>query len=112
MCALLEFVRYVNLFVKDDASGEVQRQKLFWVYYPEARPLLATNVVLNPYNPGQQMSFDDLFIKRLFHSYIIAEENVYNNRVISTYLTGRDAMLESKRIEDKIFNFEQDLWEY
>jgi gliding motility associated protien GldN len=106
ICPIREFVR------QDDASGEVQRRKLFWIYYPEARPLLTTNVVLNPYNPGQQMSFDDLFIKRLFHSYIIAEENVYNNRVISTYLTGRDAMLESKRIEDKIFNFEQDLWEY
>ena len=106
ICPIREFFR------EGDTSGEVQRQKLFWVYYPEARPLLATNVVLNPYNPAQQMSFDDLFIKRLFHSYIVAEENVYNNRLINAYLSGKDAMLESKRIEDKIFNFEQDLWEY
>ena len=93
-------------------SGEVRREKLFWIYYPEARPLLATNVVLNPYNAAQQLSFDDLFIKRMFHSYIVAEENVYNNRLINSYLTGKDAMLESKRIEEEIFNFEQDLWEY
>ena len=106
ICPVREFVR------DGDTSGQVQRQKLFWVYYPEARPLLATNVVMNPYNPGQQMSFDDLFIKRMFHSYIIGEENIYNNRVINSYLSGKDAMLESKRIEDKIFNFEQDLWEY
>ena len=106
ICPIREYIR------EGDTSGEVQRQKLFWVYYPEARPLLATNVVLNPYNPAQQMSFDDLFIKRLFHSYIVSEENVYNNRNINAYLSGKDAMLESKRIEDKIFNFEQDLWEY
>ena len=106
ICPIREFVR------EGDTSGEVQRQKLFWIYYPEARPLLATNIVLNPYNAAQQMSFDDLFIKRLFHSYVVAEENVYNNRLINSYLSGRDAMLESKKIEDEIFNYEQDLWEY
>lgn len=106
ICPIREFTR------EGDISGEIQREKLFWVYYPEARPILATNVALNPYNPAQQMSFDDLFVKRLFHSYVVAEENVYNNRVINSYLTGIDAMLESKRIEEEIFNFEQDLWEY
>jgi gliding motility associated protien GldN len=106
ICPIREFVR------AGDASGQVQRQKLFWIYYPEARPLLSTNLVLNPYNSAQQMSFDDLFIKRTFNSYIVIEENVYNNRDISAYLSGKDAMLESLRIEEKIFNYEQDLWEY
>lgn len=106
ICPIREFVR------EGDTSGEVQRTKLFWIYYPEARPLLATNLVLNQYNPALQMSFDDLFIKRLFNSYVVKEENVYDNRDISAYLSGKDAMLESKKIENKIFNFEQDLWEY
>lgn len=106
ICPIREFVR------AGDASGQVQRQKLFWVYYPEARPLLSTNLVLNPYNSAQQVSFDDLFIKRTFNSYIVIEENVFNNRDISAYLSGKEAMLESKRIEDKIFDYEQDLWEY
>lgn len=106
ICPIREFVR------EGDATGQVQRQKLFWVYYPEARPLLATNLVLNPYNPAQQMTFDDLFIKRFFNSYIVAQENIKNNRQISSYLTGKDAMLESKRIESEIFDYEQDLWEY
>lgn len=48
----------------------------------------------------------------MFNSYIVKESNMYNNRDISSYLVGKDAMLESKRIEDKIFNYEQDLWEY
>ena len=106
ICPIREFVR-VN-----DETGQVMRQKVFWVYYPEARDLLATNLILNPNNDASQLSFDDMFIKRYFNSYIVQELNVYNNRKIDTYLTGKDAMLESKRIEDEIFNFEQDLWEY
>jgi gliding motility associated protien GldN len=106
ICPIREFVR------PGDSPDQVQRQKLFWVYYPEARPLLSTNLVLNPYNSAQQVSFDDVFVKRTFNSYVVEEENVYNNRGISSYLTGKEAMLESKRIEDKIFNYEQDLWEY
>ncbi|MBN1986347.1 MAG: gliding motility protein GldN [Prolixibacteraceae bacterium] len=106
ICPIREYVR------ENDVSGEVQRQKVFWVYYPEVRDLLSTNLVLNPNNDASQMSFDDLFIKRYFNSYIVQESNVYNNREISAYLTGKNAMLESKRIENEIFNFEQDLWEY
>ena len=106
ICPIREFVR------AGDSPDQVQREKLFWIYYPEARPLLSTNLVLNPYNSAQQVSFDDLFIKRTFNSYVVEEENVYNNRGISAYLSGKNAMLESKRIEDKIFNYEQDLWEY
>ncbi len=106
ICPIREYVR------EGDASGQITRQKVFWVYYPEARPLLATNLVLNPYNDARQHSFDDIFIKRMFSSYVVKESNVYNNRDISAYLQGKEAMLESKRIEEKIFNFEQDLWEY
>jgi gliding motility associated protien GldN len=106
ICPIREYMR------EGDTSGEVQRQKLFWIYFPEARPLLATNLTLNPFNDARQQSFDDVFIKRMFNSYIVKESNMYNNRDISDYLVGKEAMLESKRIEGQIFNFEQDLWEY
>lgn len=106
ICPIREFVR------ENDETNQVQRQKVFWVYYPEVRDLLATNLILNPYNQAMSMSFDDLFIKRFFNSYVVKESNVYNNRDISAYLSGKQAMLESKRIESEIFNFEQDLWEY
>jgi gliding motility associated protien GldN len=106
ICPIQEFLR------QDVEGSPLQRRKVFWVYYPEARRLLAGNQVFNPYNDARRMTFDDLFIKRYFNSYIVQESNVYNNRTISQYLSGKDAMLESKRLEDKIFNFEQDLWEY
>lgn len=106
ICPIREFVR------EGDETGQLQRQKVFWVYYPEARNLLATNTAFNPYNEAKSMSFDELFIKRFFNSYVVKESNVYNNRDISAYLSGKEAMLESKKIEEEIFNFEQDLWEY
>lgn len=107
ICPIQEYYRD-----QDINRENVQRRQVFWIYYPEARELLASRPVVNPHNTVFSMSFDDLFIKRKFNSYIVKESNVYNNRAISQYLSGRDAMLESKRIEQEIFNFEQDLWEY
>ncbi|HKJ79006.1 MAG TPA: gliding motility protein GldN, partial [Prolixibacteraceae bacterium] len=106
ICPIREYTR------NNDPTGEVVRQQVFWVYFPEARDLLATNLALNPYNGARSLSYDDLFIKRMFNSYIVKESNLYNNRFITAYLSGREAMLESKRIESKIFEFEQDLWAY
>ena len=106
ICPIQEFYR------EEIEDSPVQRRRVFWIYYPEARELLAAHEVFNPYNDSRRMSFDDLFIKRYFNSYIVQESNVQNNRLISQYLQGKNAMLESKRIEEKIFNFEQDLWEY
>ncbi len=107
ICPIREYYR------DEDINKEnAQRSQVFWIYFPESRDLLASNAVMNPDNTAQNMSFDDLFIKRKFNSYVVKESNVYNNRAISQYLSGRDAMLESKRIEQEIFNYEQDLWEY
>jgi gliding motility associated protien GldN len=106
ICPIQEFYR------EGDDSRAVQRRKVFWVYYPETRNMLAKSQAFNFSNDAKRISFDDLFVKRYFNSYIVQESNVFNNRAINQYLSGKNAMLESKRIEDKIFNFEQDLWEY
>lgn len=106
ICPIQEFYR------DDDVNQEnVQRRQVFWIYYPEARDLLAANEVYNPGKSNDE-SFDDVFLKRIFNSYIVKEENVYNNRSIVDYLSGKDAMRESQRIENSIFTFEQNLWEY
>jgi len=107
ICPIQEFYR------EGDTNQEsVQRRQVFWIYYPEARDLMAANAVFNPLNTARNASFDDIFLKRKFNSYIVKEENIYNNRDISQYLSGKDAMLESKRIESSIFDYEQNLWEY
>lgn len=100
-------------FRDEDVNQEtVLRQPVFWVYYPEARELLASNEVFNTQNTARNSTYDDLFLKRIFTSYILKESNIYNNRSISQYLSGKDAMLESKRIENDLFDYEQNLWEY
>ena len=97
---------------EDVNQATVRRQPVFWIYYPEARELMAANEVFNTQNTARNSSYDDLFLKRVFTSYILKETNIYNNRSITQYLSGRDAMLESKRIENDIFDYEQNLWEY
>lgn len=97
---------------EDKNQETILRKKLFWVYYPEIRPLLAKYESLNFYNGARSFSFDDLFLTRRFDSYIVKEENVYNNRSIEQYASGEYAAKESDRIKNSIFNYEQDLWEY
>jgi gliding motility associated protien GldN len=109
ICPIREYVRAA---ADDPSLQQVERTQLFWVYYPEAREILATHEVFNPYNDARRMTFDDVFIKRYFTSYVTRESNAFNNRAISQYLNGEQAMYESQRIEKEIFDFEQNLWEY
>lgn len=88
-----------------------RRERMFWIYYPEVREYFATLTVYNPENDKPLYSYDDLFVNRYFSSYFVQEANVYNDRSITDYVTGREAQKESERIKREIFDFEQDLWE-
>lgn len=90
----------------------ILKRKTVWVYFPELRPLFARHEMFNENNDAQRISFDDYFIQRRFNSYIFAESNVYNNRVITDYSIGLDALLEADRIKQYLFETEHDLWEY
>ena len=83
-----------------------------WVYFPEIRPLLSRHEMFNNNNDAQRISFDDYFMQRRFNSYIFAESNVYENRQISSYALGLDALLEADKVKEYLFNMEHDLWEY
>lgn len=84
----------------------------FIVSFPQCRRLFATHSVYNPNNDAQAMSFDDLFTQRHFSSTIIAESNVFGNRMLSSYKLGQDVLLEAERIKEDLFVMEHDLWEY
>ena len=102
----------ILVYKKDLKDTAFVRKHLFWVYYPEIRPLLAKKESLNDFNEARSLSFDDIFITRRFDGYIVKEENVYNNRSIAEYAAGEYAFKESERIKNSIFDYEQDLWEY
>lgn len=86
-------------------------EPLFWIYYPEARPILGHAEVFNRSNSAARRSYDEVFMKRIFSSYIYKEQNVYDRR-ISEYAQGLDALLEAERVKLELLNFEQGLWEY
>lgn len=97
---------------KVSESGEVIGVRpLFWIYFPDARPILARAAVFNRHNDAERMSYDELFVKRMFSSYVYKESNVYN-RSIADYKTGLDVLMESESIKNEIFEYEQDLWHY
>jgi len=100
--------------VKESEGGEerVIKEQVFWIYFPEARDLFARHEVFNPQNDAQRRTFDDIFNKRYFGSYIYQESNVYNNRRIEAYAAGMEAMMESERIKIQLFNIEHDMWEF
>ncbi len=82
-----------------------------WFFYPDLRQLLAKNECYKRHNDASRVSFDDIFIKRMFSSYITKEENVYD-RSINEYTSGLDALLEAQKISEKIRDFEMNLWHY
>lgn len=85
---------------------------LFWVYFPEARDVLKKAEVFNHRkNDAARLTYDDLFHKRFFNSYIVKESNKYD-RYVNQYKQGLDALVEAERIKNEIFNVEHDLWEY
>ncbi len=95
------------------AETEKGHTPLGWIRYndPEVRELLANSEVYNMDNDRARRSYDDIFRKRIFSSYIIRESNDFNRR-IEDYARGVDALLESQRIEDYLFEMEEDMWEY
>lgn len=100
-------------FEPEDVKKEnIQFKKLFWVKYPEARKFLAQREVFNSFNDAENRSFDEIFYKRFFHGFIVQESNVYNNRIVADYALGVESLAEADRIENLIFQFEHDLWEY
>jgi len=98
-----------NLY--DDDGNYFGLEEMFWIYYPEARPVFAQSIVFNRSNSAEERTYDELFWKRMFGSYVYKEENVYN-REITDYASGMDALLEAERIKSELFEFEHELWEF
>ena len=95
----------------DVDGNSVGFRPLFWLYYPECRYVFANSEVYNMFNDAQRRTFEDLFQKRYFSSYIVKEDNAFNRQIVS-YARGLDALAESERIQQELFNIEHDIWNY
>lgn len=94
-----------------ERNGQEVTEPLFWLSYPQSREIFAQALVFNEFNSSARLSYDEVFWKRLFDSYIYKEENVFDRR-ISQYATGVDALLEAERVKAEMMDFEENLWEY
>ncbi len=95
-----------------DVNGNITGfRELFWLYFPQCRYVFQNFFVQSSGNNAQRMSFDDLFWKRKFTSYIVKESNLYD-REVDTYKFGINALLESDKIKENIYSFEHDLWHF
>lgn len=98
--------------IRISAAGQsFDEQPAFWIYFPEARHLLVTKAVVNRSNDATGLSYDDVFMKRIFASYIVKESNPEDLR-IKDYAVGIDKLYESERVKKELFDFEHDLWSY
>ncbi|MDP9047178.1 MAG: gliding motility protein GldN [Bacteroidota bacterium] len=98
--------------VKPKAGGiDLDYQPAFWIYFPDARPILATKEAISRNNDATGLSFDDVFMKRLFSSYIVKVSNDKDER-IKDYATGIDKLYEAEKVKKSLMDWELNLWQY
>ena len=99
------------------AGVDLGDTELFWVYYPDMRPIFAKYEVYNGKNFGARMSWEELFESRMFSGRII-KSTIDNPFALpikdqkGLLENGIFQLLEGERIKEKVFNYEQDLWSY
>lgn len=109
-------IAFVMQDVRADEEGDLELRgdvTLFWVplMSQKVKKLLANSYVYRDYNLANLPSWEEIFYTRYFNSFIIREDNRHNT-YINDYFLGIDALNEAERIENEIFEFEDELWEY
>ncbi|MBQ4376384.1 MAG: gliding motility protein GldN [Bacteroidales bacterium] len=113
-------IRYLSLALGMNKFRTVGEQQinlgivtLFWV------PMLSSNVrkLLMQHESYYEDNIAHLppwmyiFDTRRYESFVTQESNRFN-RTIMSYLTGQDALYEAERIENKLLEISQDMWEW
>lgn len=91
---------------------DIDAYPAFWIYFPEARHILVTKDAPSRLNDASGLSYDDVFTRRLFTSYVIKEERADGLRIKDYLAEGMDRLHESERIKKALVEFEQKRWSY
>lgn len=106
--------RDVYFIDSEKGRGGGDLVELFWVFYPseDVRKVLFDAKVFNETNSSKDISFDDVFMRRLYDAMIYKYYNAYQDREISTYAGGESirAIEESEKIYEEIRDFDQSMW--
>lgn len=87
---------------------------LFWLYYPDLRPILAKYEAYNPRNMALRMTWEEIFEARYYTSYIY-KSTINNPSDMPLSALVRDPLhrlLEGENIKNTIFDWEQNQWSY
>lgn len=95
----------------DGVTAAFDYQPAFWIHFPAARKVLVNKEVVNSRNEAGALSYDDVFTKRLFTSYIVKESNDKDER-IKDHAQGIDRLNESEKIKKSLMDWELGLWQY
>ncbi|MGZ5244974.1 MAG: type IX secretion system ring subunit PorN/GldN [Bacteroidia bacterium] len=112
------FPRIISIapLYKPNVGGiEMNEMPMFYVNFEELRPILVNEEVFNRQNDAMRLTYYDFFEQRLFSSYLTKESND-KDLSINAFPEFKDnpmeALYESERIREDLFNWEHDLWEY
>jgi gliding motility associated protien GldN len=99
------------------AGVDLGESELFWVYYPDMRPIFSKFEVYNGKNFGARMSWEELFESRMFYGRIIKStlDNPWDQKLSEQQGLKESRilqLLEGENIKERIFNYEQNLWSY
>lgn len=95
----------------DDPYQAIINEIMFWMSFKDLRPYMKNQYIISSRNSSKRITFDRFFQQRLYTSYIVGEDNVYD-RIIPEYVrTEEQIKKEQARIENELLTFEQDLWE-
>lgn len=100
--------------IKNPDGSYLDVSPVFWVYYPDLRPMLAKFEAYNGKNYGARMSWEELFESRMFAARVVKStiDNPYDLPIQGFIRDNILRLLEGENIKEKIFNYEQDLWSY
>ena len=86
--------------------------KPFYLYFKQLRKLLAAREVTDLPRDISNVSYDDLFISRNFHSRIIKEASPSDAKIADKFKTEEEQIKESNRIEKEIRDFKRGMFKY
>lgn len=87
---------------------------LFWIFYPDARDILANSAVYNKQNAAADLNFDDLINARRFSAVIYKSTAGNGDGKVADYIprNADEQLEESNRIKGKILEMENEMWNY
>lgn len=98
-----------RMITYDDQGLPRGFRKLFTIYYPEARDVLAQYEVYNPENDVRRMSWTDFLDRGFFSSFVI--KTSHNNPANENLKGGFDGLIKGQEEMNAIIEKEMDMWE-